>query len=160
MEAETQRLALLRAVVDLRLARAERDALERRVRGVLVTYAQAVLAQFGAASNITESLPRLSPIPGHTPQAVVLSGVYDAETQEARLEWEAGEDPKLVSYQVRQCAGLVYHKKTERVVATVSKDEPRLARLPQVAGAAVSYKVYVQLSTGNERGSRAVVVRG
>ena len=160
VEAEAQRLALLRAGVDLRLARAERDALERRVRGVLVTYAQAVLAQFGAASNITESLPRLSPIPWHTPQAVVLSGVYDAETQSARLEWGASEDPKLVSYQIRQCAGGIYAKKTERVVATVRKDEVLQAVVRQVPGAVMCYKVYVLLSTGNERGSRPVVVTG
>ena len=158
-EAELQKAALLRAVVDLRLARAERDAMGRRLRGILVQYVRAVTAQFGEHSHITESLPRLSPLAGHTPQRVLLTGAYDVETEAAQLEWGASVDPKVVAYQIRQCAGRHYNKKLERLVAKVRKDEPRVAQVRQAVGSVTSYKVYVVLSTGNERGSLPVAVK-
>ncbi len=62
---------------------------------------------------------------------------------------------------MRYVPGARYDSDDESVVATVGPDEPRemwtgtgLGR----PGAQASYKVYVLLTTGNERGSDAVVV--
>ena len=159
-EADVQAAALVVADVNLALARAERNALERKLRSILVGYAQAVMARFGAKSHITMSVPRITPIPGHTPKPVPLTGQYDASASAALLTWEESLDPKIASYQIRACAGKTYKKPHERVQATLPKDAPRQALIPQPPFGTTSYKVYVLLDTGNERGSATVVVTG
>ena len=143
---------------ELKMARAERDGLERRIWEVLVAYAQAVPVRLGPKSVSAQTLPRLSPRPGHTPEAVKLTGTWDGEREALRLAWTASEDEKLESYQVRMCQGAVYDKKVERVAMSVGKDEDREAWMSQRPGVVAAYRVYVMLTTGNERGSATLVV--
>ena len=146
----------------LTILRGERDVLEGRVRAVLAAYLRAVPVRLGGEHAVVRSLPRLWPLPGHTPAAVRAQGVWSAEEGAARLTWEPSADAKLASYEVRWCPGEVYEKKEERVAGRVGKDAARvfLARQGLAGpGDAGCYKVYVILETENERGSAAVVVR-
>ena len=146
----------------LTILRGERDALEGRVRAVLSAYLRAVPARLGGEHAVVRSLPRLWPLPGHTPAAVKVSGGWSPEVGAARLTWEASADPKLAYYQVRWCRGEVYNKQEERVAGTVAKEAERvwLAREGLAGpGDAGCYKVYVVLESENERGSAAVTVR-
>lgn len=142
--------------------RAERDALEAEVRAVLVAYARAVPVRLGPDAVAVQSVPRVSPLPGRTPAPVALAGAWDDAAQGARLEWGAStEGEALDFYQVRWCAGPDYNKKEERVALRLPADGERVAVVRaglEVPGAVASYKVYVVVKSGNERGSQAVAV--
>ncbi len=147
---------------DLGVARAERDALEAELWAGMVGYARAVVGRLGAGSTHGQTLPRLTPLRGHTPDRLTVTAVWDAARGEARLEWEATEEATAVRYEVRWFAGPRYvGQKARRALAVpVSEFTGKvwtLAGLP-APGAVVWYKVYVVLETGNERGSKPVRV--
>lgn len=142
--------------------RAERDNQERHIRAALNAYTRTLPVRLGPAHPILQSLPRLTPLPGHTPQPVTLRGSWDPSAAAALLDWDASDDPALESYQIRWCPGDDYNKKEERVALTLTAASGiRTAHLRQglePPGTTATYKVYVILKSGNERGSRAVPV--
>lgn len=140
------------AGVDLDVTRAERAGLERRVRGALRDFRALVPLRMGRDSVHAKSLPRLTPLPGHTPErpeveAVVVDGVL-------RLSWGPLEEPALKCWQVRVCGSGRYEVRRERVAATLPPDGPRVWETRATPGR--SFRVYAKLHTGNERGSRTV----
>lgn len=138
--------------------RVRRNVLERQVRDILGGYAVMVAARLGKAHELAPTIPRLTPLPGHTPDAVESTALWDAAEKAVRMTWAASEDPKLDHYQVRWSRGRKYDKKKERVAATVPADGPREVLLRdglEQPGDVASYKVYVVLTTGNERGGQA-----
>lgn len=146
----------------LTIARTERDAVERRVREVLIAFVAAVPVRLGTGHAVAQSLPRLYPEPGHTPEPVKLSGEWREPEGAARLSWEASGDEKLSHYQIRWCPGEVYNKREESVAGSVGKAEPRVFLTKEGLegpGMVACYKVYVILETENERGSAPVTLR-
>ena len=146
--------------VSLTIARAERDAVEKRVREVLIAFVAAVPVRLGAGHPAAQSLPRLYPAPGHTPEPVKLSGEWSGA--EARLTWAESGEAGLSHYQIRWCPGEEYNKKEESVAGTVGRGAPRVFLTKEGLegpGMSACYKVYVILETENERGSRPVTVR-
>lgn len=144
-----------------RLARAERNALQSEIYPILKQYRGVVPSLFPPKSVFVDTLPRLTPLPGHTPAPVEASASWDAGRGEARVAWTASGDARLKEYQVRYVPGDRYDGDDEAVVATVGRNGEREiwtdAGLGRV-GAQASFKVYVVLATGNERGSEPVVV--
>lgn len=147
------------ADIGLSLARLEREETQEKIRPVLVNYRERVAAEFAAGSPILGSLPRYSPLPGHTPEPVVASGVYDAGTNTAELSWTESTDANLVEYEVRGVAGEEYDADDESVIANVPAGAERAWAGTfglGVPGAAACFRVYVMTSTGNERASNTV----
>lgn len=137
----------------------ERDAIYLKIRGQLVRYRDAVEGRFPADHPLVLSIPRLDPLPGHTPDPVILTGAWNAGTSMADFSWPASSDPDLAGYDLRRDAP-PYNGNTEQAVITlppgtltVSTDEGLGA-----PGAEMAYKLYVRLTTGNEAGSNAVTI--
>lgn len=138
----------------------EREAIYHAVRDRLVAYRDAVLGRFPADHPLALSVPRLVPLPGHTPDPVVLTGAWNAGTSMADMNWTASADADLEEYELRRESSTPYNGNLEQVVASFppgtlsfSTDEG----LPS-SGSTMGYKVYVVLNTGNERGSNAVTI--
>ena len=138
--------------------RAERDAMEDTVRGVMVAYLKAVPVRLGEGVPLTRCLPRISPLPGHTPKPVALTATAGDTPDLMRLNWEPSADPSLSSYELRSCRGPRYRRNRERLVLKSLPDAPRSTTVPLSPARPRSYKLYVVLTTGNERGSVALVV--
>ena len=108
-----------------------------------------------------DSLPRLTPEPGSTPDGVIATAVWDAVLQAVKITWTASADANLSAYQIRFCAGPNYSTDNETVLGSV---DPAAAREFVTStglsdpGIVVSFKVYVITSTGNEKGSNTVTV--
>jgi hypothetical protein len=138
----------------------ERDALYVQIRDRLVQYRAVVEAMFALDHPLVTSLPRVYPLPGHTPTPVVLSGAWNAGTSMADLSWTASSDPDLDSYQVRRSGADPYDTETELVVDTLPPGTLTLSTNEGLGspGATMRYKVYVILNTSNESGSNAVAV--
>lgn len=102
-----------------------------------------------------------TPVHGSTPDPVVLTGEWDSTSNEAKLTWTASDNPNLERYSIRYVTGDDYEDRLESTLASIEKDAPRELTTTQgfaEPGAKVAFKVYVILTTGNERGSNAVVV--
>lgn len=150
------------AAFEVSALRVERDALEVRVRKVLSAYVRAVPALLGEGHALLGSVPRISPLPGHTPEPVAVRAEWSAEDGAGKISWETSADAALDHYEIRWCPGDVYDKKEERLALSIHKDADRVALVRNglvVPGAESTFKVYVVLTTDNERGSAAMVVR-
>ncbi len=147
---------------DLKQARARRDETINAIYAVLLSYRTAVLPRIAANQPLIDTLPRLSPEGGHTPDAVTVSasltGVDTAtlthsESAEATLEeyvilGAIGEDASLDDAVILATRT---NRTPEPFTTTLGLTEP---------GGAVSLWVKVVLTTGNEKTSeRAVVTR-
>lgn len=132
-----------------------------RVRAMLISYTLVISARLAADDLLVATMPRLWPLPGHTPDPVKASAEWLPAAGKARISWTASKDEQLDHYQIRVCAGQDHNREDEAVLANVPADAERAletAELLTKPGAAASYRVYVILKTGNERASNVVVV--
>jgi hypothetical protein len=110
---------------------------------------------------MSDSLPRLTPQPGSTPDAVTANGTWDAAQNKARLTFTLSEATDFDAYELRMTPGPDYSAEDDVVVAS-STDIQSLEFLTDaglsVSGVTASYKVYVKTTTGNEIGSNTVVL--
>jgi hypothetical protein len=138
-----------------------RNSLQDRVKSLMVLYRMKIEGLYAPDSRQVATLPRVTPLPGSTPDAVEAKGQWNSETQRAEITWTASEDPDLASYQIRSVPGPDYSSDDESLMATIPPTGPLAWQNGQglaVPGSIMSYKVYVRLSTGNEAGSEAIAV--
>lgn len=160
-EFDAARLAEEDAEFALSLARARRDVVEGRVRRVLVSYNGMVTTQFAGNEVVTDTKPRLFPLPGSTPDAVTLTGAWSPEQNGAALTWEASTDPKVTGYQLRVHPGPEYQRRGSRVLRNFPPDAPReyLGHEPlSTPGGVVSYCLYVMKPRGRHKASKPVTI--
>jgi hypothetical protein len=147
--------------VILQMERGERDVIQQRAYIVMKTYREAAPNLFVLFPELIDSLPRLSPLPGHTPEAVNASAIFEAPDK-SKVVYDESTDGSLHSYELRGNVGDDYSDEDAVVVATNLPGAPRefvtSFGLNQ-PGARVAYKVYVILTTGNEAGSAAMFVQ-
>lgn len=143
------------------LARGERDLMQTRAYGAMKIYRQAVPVKLSQHPDLVETLPALTPLPGHTPEPVQATATL-LRSNEAKVIHAASDDPDLKAYQLRGNVGDHYDDGDAVVIAT---HEPGGSRefitdfgLTQ-PGARIALKVFVILTAGNECGSAAMLVR-
>lgn len=144
------------------IARAKRNRMQDTAYELLLAYREnlpgSAVAQF---PELVETLPRLSPTAGHTPQAVNASAIFEAPDR-TRVVYDASNDGMLHSYELRGNVGEEYSDEDAVVIATNLPEAPRefvtTFGLNQ-PGARVAMKLYVVLNTGNEAGSAAMLVQ-
>ncbi len=147
--------------VILQMERGERNVIQDRAYMVMKTYRESAVGKFGIFPELLESLPRLSPLPGHTPEAVNASAVFEAPDK-SKVVYDESADAALHSYELRGNVGEDYSDEDAVVIATNLPGAPREFITPfglNQPGAKVAYKVYVILTTGNEAGSAAMFVQ-
>ncbi|MES2708583.1 MAG: hypothetical protein V4726_18460 [Verrucomicrobiota bacterium] len=119
-------IALLRALLlDLAqkeqatsLARSRRNQVQDKIYPILRDYRLAVPAILGKNSPHTETLPRLSPLPGKTPTGVNASGTFITPQNEARIVHTLSPDTDISHYELRQCPPPDYVGDDETIIAT------------------------------------------
>lgn len=106
------------------------------------------------------ALPRLTPEPGSTPDAVNASAVFQAPNQ-FKVVYDASAAADLKEYQLRGNVGAAFKSEDAVVIATNAKDAPRefvsTFGLTQ-PGAKVSVSVYVITNAGNQKGNAPMTV--
>ena len=142
------------------LARSERDRIMATAKDVMVSYRKIVPARCAQMPTLVETLPAVTPPPGHTPDPVKASAVFQAPDK-AKITYEASPEPTLARYELRGCPGPVYDEKDSVLIGIRLPTDPRELTtdfgLTQ-PGMEASYKVVVVLETGNEAGSAAMTV--
>jgi hypothetical protein len=149
-----------RKAQDVTLARAKRNRTEAQAYLTMKSYREAVPGRLTAFPELIETMPRLSPLPGHTPNAVNASAVFVAPGS-SKIVYDASTDSMLQSYQLRGNVGEHYSDEDAVVIATHGPNAAREFVTPfglNQPGAQVAFKVFVILTTDNEAGSAALLV--
>ena len=139
----------------------ERNKLQNLIYPVLKAYRLAVPTKFAADDPLIATLPKLTPDPGSTPDAVLANGIWNVPTTQGKLTWDAATAADLDQYEVRWSSGTTYDAANEVVIGNVAKTATREFFTTQGLGATgdVSvFKVYVLTTTGHERGSNTVKI--
>jgi hypothetical protein len=146
---------------DLKTARARRDETIGFIYAALVSYRTAVLPRISTNQPLIDTLPRLSPEGGHTPEAVTVQATLTSPNTATGTHSESDE-ATFAEYEVLAAAGedaelddaIVLFTRTNRTpepfTVTLGLAEP---------GGAVSIWVRVVLESGNEKTSQRVVVQ-
>ncbi len=143
-------------------ARNTRDQLWYPVFQRLKQYRLAIQSRFLPDTATFDSLPALTPAPGSTPDAVNVSAMWDNTLSKAVLTFTTSLEPTLDQYELRACFGTRYKVDEEQVLLSLpAGSTPQRFETDDglvASGSKVFYKVYVMLTTGNEKGSRSVSV--
>jgi hypothetical protein len=146
---------------DVILERGNRNSIQADAYEVMKAYREAVPKKLEEFPVLVETMPRLTPLPGHTPQPVNASAVFEAPNS-SKVVYDASPDAMLHSYELRGNVGDDYSDEDAIVIATNAPGAPREFVTPfglNQPGAQVALKVYVILTTGNESGSGAMFVQ-
>ena len=145
---------------DLRIERLKRDAKFKVIYESLRLYRLAVPARLPNDAVLLAALPRLTPEPGSTPEAVNASAVF-LEPDQLKVVYEASAAGGLKEYQLRGNVGAAFKSEDAVVIAT---NGPEAARefvsgfgLTQ-PGAKVSVAVYVVTNSGHQKGSAPMTI--
>jgi hypothetical protein len=110
--------------------------------------------------ELIESLPRLTPLPGHTPERVNASAMFEVPDKSKSVH-DASTDAMISHYELRGNAGDNYNEEDAVVIASHEPGEAMEFITPFALtqpGAKAAFKVFVVLTTGNESGSAEMVV--
>jgi len=149
------------AVQDVKLERERRNDLQDKVQPALRDYRVAVQGSFAETDALVESLPRMTPEPGSTPDGVTANIVWDAVLLMAKIGFTGSSNPNLSHFEIRFCAGPNYSTENEVVIGSLTPAELREFVTNHgltTAGNTASFKVYEVLTTGNEKGSNTLVI--
>jgi hypothetical protein len=139
-----------------------REVMWKAVYERLKQYRLAVKGRFAAGAALPASLPGLTPPPGSTPKPVNISAVWDPAAEEAVVTYTASTSPLLSEYELRgSFGGSRYNSGAASVLGNhpAGMVTPFRTRDGLVgSGSRVHYKVFVIVTTGNERGSRPASV--
>lgn len=144
----------------VKLARAQRDKLFKQIRAVLVAYRAAALSKLAARADLLDSLPRVSPQPGHTPDAVSVSAAF-IPPDTAQITHSESADSDFKEYQLRGVPGDDGDLEDAVVLATHTGRAPQAFTTQHGLGSpggAASLWITVVTTDGNERSSERVVV--
>lgn len=146
---------------EVTLERRLRDFVQDKAQAAMVLYRKAVAGSFAENDPLVLSLPAVTPDPGSTPDGVTANISWDATQLKAKITFSGSTDPNLFQYEIRFCPGANYSTDTETVVGNLSPTDAREFLTDaglSAPGNVASYKVYVILTTGNEKGSNTVTI--
>jgi hypothetical protein len=145
---------------DASTARSTRDTTFAPVYERLVQYRKAVLGVLPSDSPLIATIPALSPSRGSTPEPVSASGVWNAAISKADITHTLSDNPAVDRYELRYSPNNPYKTADEQVIASHGADVTLFQTnvglvLP---GSSANFRVYVVLTTGNEKGSATVKI--
>ena len=153
-------ITLSAAEHEVNLERKLRNFVQDKAQPALVLYRKAVAGAFAANDPLVLSLPAVTPDPGSTPDGVIATGTFDVTLVQGKITFGPSTDSNLSHFEIRFCSG-PYSTETEVVIGNLSPTDPRefltLAGLA-ASGDVATFKVYVILTTGNEKGSNSVTI--
>ncbi|MDX2111427.1 MAG: hypothetical protein SFY80_14440 [Verrucomicrobiota bacterium] len=136
------------------------ELLFKKLKPVIVEYRRRVKDMFPKDSPEVLNLPRITPLPGTTPDPVVLTGGWNSTLARAVLSWTACTHPDLDHYEIRACYEPSYHVMDDSVIGNVSKSTLSFESAAGLVadGSVANYKVYAVTKTEREKGSNTVKV--
>ena len=145
----------------LHLARKARDATQKIIYEVLKNYRILAPTRLLNTSILLETMPKLTPDDGHTPDAVNASAVFTAPDK-AHIVFAESTDADLDHYELHAVIGADWDTDDAEVIATLPAGASPREFLTDFGlnqpGAAATFSVYVFLKTGNIKGSAPMTI--
>ncbi|MDX2111766.1 MAG: hypothetical protein SFY80_16150 [Verrucomicrobiota bacterium] len=150
----------LNAVAAAKTNRRLRDQILKQVFAHIVEYRLRVIRAFPKDSIHRQNLPVLYRSRGAAPEAVTVTGIWNADTGNGKLIWSECTSTNLSHYEVRGCLQGTYATDEDIVVARVPKGTLSFETSfgLTAVGSVASFKVYAVTTTGRERGSNSVSI--
>ena len=148
------------AAQETTLARAKRNRLQNRAYAIMKAYREAVPVMLVAFPAMLDTLPRLTPLPGHTPVPVEATATL-LTPGSAKISHGASADKTLRAYQLRGNVGNKYDEEYAVVLGTHGPGDAREFVTTfglEHPGTSVALKLFVILTTDNEAGSAAMIL--
>ncbi len=138
--------------------RANRNALMPKIYKAMKDYRATALLALAKDNPLRATIPRLTPAPGTTPPAVVLSGDWNNAILKAFLSWALAQGSDLSKLQLRGCTGGTYKADEEEIIADlpVTATDYTFDWGLTAPGAMIAVKLYVMNTHGNENGGKAL----
>lgn len=146
---------------DLVMLRADRDETRDLAYSVMKNYRTALPGKAMEFPTLVSTMPRISPLPGHTPDPVSASGTFVPPNM-AQITHTTSSEPTLARMELRGNPGSVYSHDEAIILGThLPGDPPEFITNFGLSapGMEIATKVYVVLETDNEAGSDTVVIR-
>ncbi len=158
---KTAHTAVPGALMALNAARATRNAIQDKIRPILVDYREAMPTKLAPGHALQTTLPRYSPNTGSTPDGAEAVGLWDAPLVKAVLTFNPSTSASVVRHELRYVAGADYDAEDENVVASINVGD--LSRFETLAGllspgVTASYRIYAITEDGHERMSNTVTI--
>ncbi len=152
-------LVVSNAQVNAKIAREKRDVLLPNLRLRMEQYRKAILALYPPNDPFVQSLPALTASSAATPSPVSASGRWDEHLQKGVITILPSDNPNLDYYSVRSSPA-PYSAKNETVIGRIEKGQMEFQTTSGLAaeGSELLARVYVVLTTGNEKGSATVKI--
>ncbi len=147
----------------LKLARSRRNLTQDAIYPILKKYRVRVEAVFGEDSAETASLPRLTPLPGHTPPPAVLEAVYNPATEQADVVITQPDDEAATEVELLATVGPEFEEDDATSLGVFPRGDGSPIAVSTALGmalplGAVSLRAVVRTAEGNERSSNVVTV--
>ena len=149
------------AELDLSIDIEARNDVQDELYTWMKAYRLAATAALAEGSALLDTLPRLTPEGGRTPDPVALEGVYNSTLEEAVLDFSASDDPDLKETEIRVTFGPAYDGENDHIVAVIPKAAPRTLSTNKgllVPGAVATFKAFTRLTSGGEAGSNPITI--
>jgi hypothetical protein len=154
------------ADLDLKLARGQRNTIMEKIYPILKQYRVVLPTFFAAGSAIVESLPRLTPEPGSTPEPAVLSETWNGTTNKADFVAVIPVQPNMKRLRLLYSPGTVWSEEDASGVLTVDLVGVDLSQPVTFStdfalsgpGSTALFRVVVENETGNEASSNVLEV--
>jgi len=145
--------------VTLDKALGDRDLVLPAIYDRIKQYRELVLSRFAEIDPLVQSLPRLTPLPGSTPQPVQDPlAAWDAVKKEGIFTYTASPSANITGYELRYSASVPYNANNEITVETVlpNKTEMRSAKGLTAPGDEALFKIVTKNASGNEKSSKVL----
>jgi hypothetical protein len=165
-ELKTAWRALKTADLELKLARGQRNTIQDKIYPILKQYRVVLPTYFAAGSAIVESLPRLTPEPGSTPEPAVLTGVWNSTTNKEDFSAAVPVQPNMKRLRLLYSPGTAWSEEDASAVLSMSLDGVDLS-VPvtfstdfalSAPGSTALFRAVVENDTGNEASSNVLEV--
>ncbi len=144
----------------LTISRSSRDLQNKLVYDIMKNYRQAVPSLCRAFPLILNTLPRLTPEPGSTPDALTATAIFQAPDI-AHIEHSPVTQPGIKRVELRGNLGETYNPDTATLLAQHGPNDPAVFNTSHgLTGPNTKLvaKVFVINETDNEAGSNSVVI--
>ena len=143
------------------VTREERNDLQDEIYDMLKNYRQALPTHFATGHALIDSLPQLTPGPGATPDAVVLTVTFDTVTNEAVLTHTQSTAADFAEIEYRMTPGTVWSDDDYTVIGNnpdIDVLEFRTMQGVEMPNVSATYVAVVRTTSGHEKRSEPITI--
>jgi len=143
------------------VTRGERNDIQDEIYAILLDYRQGLPTYFATGHAMIDTLPRLTPEPGSTPEAVTVTVVIDPVTGQVRISHSKSTAADFAEYEYHMTRGPVWSDDDDVVIGNVTDIntlEFVTDKGTETPGVTAGYAAVVRTATGNEKRSEPVFV--